>query len=388
MLIPVSDIKVENRIRKDFGNLQELADSIAAIGLLQPIGITEDSVLIFGERRLRAVRDILGWPEIEAREVNVEAIILGEFHENVMRKDFTISERVAIGEALESYLGNRQGQRTDIELPENFPEVEQGKETREIVAARAGFGNNATYRQAKEVISKADPMLIEAMDRGQIAISKASQLVEQPVEFQQSVAWKVMNGEAKTATEAIRQIKHEERPSIPEATGKYRVLYADPPWDYGNKNLQQYGHASHHYPTMTIEEICELDIKSLSDDDAVLFLWTTSPFLEDSFKVINAWGFQYKTSFVWDKVKHNFGHYNSVRHEFLLICTRGSCIPDHNELFDSVITMERGEHSEKPEHFRMLIDTLYTHGKRIELFARKEAIGWDTWGNEHVANAG
>jgi len=84
---------------------------------------------------------------------------------------------------------------------------------------------------------------------------------------------------------------------------------------------------------------------------------------------------------VWDKIKHNMGHYNSVRHEFLLICTRGSCTPDVVKLYDSVQAIERTEHSKKPEEFRAIIDTLYTHGNKIELFARQPADGWEVWGN-------
>ena len=134
---------------------------------------------------------------------------------------------------------------------------------------------------------------------------------------------------------------------------------------------------------MTIDELCHMDIKGIVEDDAVLFLWVTSPLLGECWPVIRAWGFQYKTSFVWDKVKHNFGHYNSVRHELLLVCTRGSCTPDVNKLFDSVISEEKTDkHSEKPETFREIIDTIYPHGKRIELFARKKAKGWETYGNE------
>jgi N6-adenosine-specific RNA methylase IME4 len=115
----------------------------------------------------------------------------------------------------------------------------------------------------------------------------------------------------------------------------------------------------------------------------VLFLWTTSPFLEDSFKIINSWGFKYKSSFVWDKVMHNMGHYNSVRHEFLLIATKGSCTPDEKKLFDSVQSIEKTrKHSEKPEKFREIIDTLYVYGNRIELFARKKHDHWDVYGNE------
>jgi N6-adenosine-specific RNA methylase IME4 len=77
------------------------------------------------------------------------------------------------------------------------------------------------------------------------------------------------------------------------------------------------------------------------------------------------------------------GHYNSVRHEILLICTKGSCTPQNVKLFDSVQSIERTEHSVKPEAFREIIDTLYPHGKRIELFARRSLPGeWKGWGNE------
>lgn len=187
-----------------------------------------------------------------------------------------------------------------------------------------------------------------------------------------------------TITKALREVEHESRPAIPlVAAATYRVVYADPPWEYGNSGLQQYGHASHHYPAMSISQLCQLPVEEMVADDAVLFLWVTSPLLESAFQVIRAWGFKYKTSFVWDKVKHNFGHYNSVRHEFLLVCTCGSCVPDVAKLFDSVQCIERSDkHSEKPEQFRQIIDTIYPAGKRIELFARSEHNGWDRFGNE------
>ena len=165
--------------------------------------------------------------------------------------------------------------------------------------------------------------------------------------------------------------------------GKYRVLYADPPWKYGDQLTENYGATKYHYPAMSIRDLCDLPVKELAADDAVLFLWVTSPILPEAFDVITAWGFKYKASFVWDKVKHNMGHYNSVRHEFLLICTRGSCLPDSNKLIDSVQSIERSaRHSEKPEEFRQIIVDLYPEGKRIELFARKDTKDWEVWGNE------
>ena len=165
-------------------------------------------------------------------------------------------------------------------------------------------------------------------------------------------------------------------------TGKYRVIYADPPWQYSNSQPDYHTVQDDHYPTMTLSDICRLPVGEISPDDAVLFLWATSPILEDAFKVINAWGFKYKASFIWDKVKHNMGHYNSVRHEFLLIATRGSCQPDNPKLFDSVQAIERTDHSAKPKVFRTIIDTLYPYGKRIELFARAKADGWEQYGNQ------
>lgn len=199
----------------------------------------------------------------------------------------------------------------------------------------------------------------------------------------------------KTLSQVQRDLRQEELAARtpPPPSGKYRIIYADPPWRYNDRMEisrdglgESYGPAEAHYPAMSISELCDLPVKDLAEDDAVLFLWVTSPLLEESFRIIRAWGFKYKASFIWDKVKHNMGHYNSVRHELLLICTRGSCTPDVKRLFDSVQSIERTDrHSEKPEEFRTIIDTIYTRGERIELFARKASEGWAAWGNE--ANA-
>jgi len=188
----------------------------------------------------------------------------------------------------------------------------------------------------------------------------------------------------------VKQMLWQEPPPIPP--GEYRVIYADPPWKYSDNLTEGYGPAeaqTHgdkefgHYPTMTIEQLCSMSIKELAADNSVLFMWVTSPMLEECFEIVRAWEFEYKASFVWDKIKHNYGHYNSVRHEFLLICTRGSCLPDNSELFDSVQQIERSaEHSEKPEEFRKIIDNLYTWGPKLELFARHKVEGWEVWGND------
>jgi len=185
--------------------------------------------------------------------------------------------------------------------------------------------------------------------------------------------------------EAVKRYQRQQDEEIRLANmpEKYSVFYADPPWEYGDKLIEGYGAAEHHYPAMSIHELCELPIKNIVADNAVLFLWVTAPIVEECFEVIGAWGFEYKAQFIWDKVKHNYGHYNSVRHELLLICTRGSYLPETNELVDSIMSIERSDtHSEKPEEFRQIIERLYPTGKKIELFARKKVKHWEAWGDE------
>lgn len=199
--------------------------------------------------------------------------------------------------------------------------------------------------------------------------------------------------EEKLSVRELREVIKNDRsineiPPLP--SGKYRVIYADPPWKYSDEqNTPMLGGAVKHYPLMSIDQIINTRdsngrlISDIIDNDAVLFIWVTSPILDECFQVIEAWRFEYKTSFVWDKVHHNMGHYNSVRHELLLVCTRGSCTPDNIKLFDSVQVIEKTDkHSEKPQEFRNIIETLYTKGRKIELFARSKHSGWDAWGNE------
>jgi N6-adenosine-specific RNA methylase IME4 len=187
----------------------------------------------------------------------------------------------------------------------------------------------------------------------------------------------------KLITKYLPQSKQEE--PIPLPDGKYQVIYADPPWPYEEHGVsvsQNYGNVERHYQDMTIEEIKQLPVKDLALENSVLFIWVTSPKLNEVWDIITAWGFEYKTSFVWDKVKHNYGYYNSVRHELLLVCGRGKSTPDNSKLYDSVQTIERSEiHSQKPEEFYKIIEDLY-YGPKIELFARNKRQGWEVWGNE------
>lgn len=254
--------------------------------------------------------------------------------------------------------------------------------------AEAGAMVNVSERSvnsARRVLEGGSRELIHAVEQGHVAVSVAAQVVEHSVEQQQHFVSAVISGTR--PAEALRQTRRAQVAANMPMTGKFRVVYADPPWHYGNAGVvndsDSYGRAERHYPTMSIEELCALPVQEHLQENAVLFLWVTSPLLVECAPVISAWGFTYKTSMVWDKVEHNYGHYVSVRHELLLIGTRGSCLPDHpTPMPDSVVVVPRSEtHSEKPHEMRQLIERLYD-GPRVELFARTHRAGWQTWGNQ------
>lgn len=153
-------------------------------------------------------------------------------------------------------------------------------------------------------------------------------------------------------------------PTLPNK--KYQVIYADPPWDYGGK--MQYdkttikgenigfekkiflSSAGFKYPTLKLKQLKTLDVKSIADDDCILFMWTTGPQLANSVELGEAWGFEYKTvAFVWDKMIHNPGRYTLSQTEFVLVFKKGK-IPQPRGARNvrQMVAVPRGKHSEKP----------------------------------------
>lgn len=351
----------------------ELKADIAKNGLLEAIWLHPDGSIIDGRNRHRACIETETQPRFRtwSGQGSLVAFVVSL---NLHRRHLTSSQRAVIAldvlpllerEAKQRQVdlsgGNWQAAHSDTNYTENLGEIVTQGLGRSTEHAANLFNTNNRYVKDAKKLQRQAPDLLASVKIGEITIPQAKREL----------------------------VKRQKKEAQPLPSNKYRVVYADPPWKYGNDGIigetDHYGHTGRHYPSMTISELCEMGpkVKEMTERNAVLFLWVTSPLLEECFPVIRAWGFKYKTSFVWDKIKHNYGHYNSVRHELLLICTRGSCTPDNVQLFDSVQNIERSDtHSEKPEEFRAIIDTIYTHGKRIELFARKEIEGWDYWGNE------
>lgn len=187
-------------------------------------------------------------------------------------------------------------------------------------------------------------------------------------------------------------------PDLPKK--KYSVIYADPPWDYGGK--MQYdksskkdinvgfeknifiSSAAFKYPTVKLKDLKTLDVESICEDDALLFMWTTGPHMSNSIELGKSWGFDYKTvAFVWDKMIHNPGQYTLSQTEFCLVFKRGRIPkPRGARNMRQFLQHPRGKHSEKPEEIINRITKMFPEQKKIELFARNNYKDWDNWGLE------
>jgi N6-adenosine-specific RNA methylase IME4 len=163
----------------------------------------------------------------------------------------------------------------------------------------------------------------------------------------------------------------------------YGIIYADPPWRYGfSKSGSR--KIENHYPTMSIAEICALKVPAAKD--AVLYLWATAPKLPEALEVVRAWGFEYKSCAVWDKLNLGMGYWFRGQHELLLVGVRGNVSPPDQRLrVSSVFQEKRTKHSRKPTLIRDLIASWYPQARKLEMFARQTADGWDCWGNEVVS---
>lgn len=170
--------------------------------------------------------------------------------------------------------------------------------------------------------------------------------------------------------------------ALVESGKKFGTVYADPPWMYSNQATRS-ATSGVYKPGewgMPVDELCALPVPDLTAEKAHLHLWTTNAFLPESFKVIEAWGFEYKSLFVWVKPQMGIGNYWRVSHELLLLGVKGGLtFSDHSQ--KSWGEFDRKKHSAKPEQVALNIEKV-SPGPYLEMFARRTRDGWTVWGNE------
>ncbi len=178
--------------------------------------------------------------------------------------------------------------------------------------------------------------------------------------------------------------------------GEYQVIYADPPWTFATYSGKGKGRSAEaHYRCLSIEQLCEIPVAEWAAKDCVLFLWTTDPLLRQALKVIDAWGFTFKTvGFYWAKLNKSaprmflterdfftgLGFWTRANVEQCLLATRGHPKRAAKDVRRLVIAPRR-EHSRKPDEIYGRIERLM-EGPYLELFARNTRPGWDIWGDE------
>jgi len=359
----------------------ELVADIREHGLHEPIVVFEDKILD-GRNRYRACDAAGVEPTFTVYSGDDPVSYVVSL--NLRRRHLSESQRAMVAAKLATL---KDGQRAD--LVEGLP-IGRASEMLNV-------GERSVAR-AREVQEHGAPELIHAVEQGSVSVSAAADVATLPAQEQREI---VARGEREIlrAAQDIRarkaEIRRAERIERLAATcnqsapfpsdRRYAVLYADPPWHFEVYNEESgiERAAGNHYPTMSLEDICALPVLSLATPAAALFMWTTVPHLRESFQVLDAWGFEYKTNIVWVKDKIGLGYFVRNQHELLLIATRGDMpTPLSANRPSSVITAPRREHSRKPDEAYALIERMYPELPRIELFARQTRLGWAAWGNE------
>jgi N6-adenosine-specific RNA methylase IME4 len=380
---------IDLKIKQEFKNLippltkeefTQLENNCLDEGIREPIIIWNEFIIDGHNRYEIATRWGLEYKTTEkhfdSEEDVKEWMILNQFG----RRNLSNYQRSVLALELEDVF-KAKAKENQIRKPESVLQIsaEQKIDTRQELAKVANVSHD-TIAKVKKIEEKAAPEVKEKLATGELSINQAYQDIKKE-EKKEELQNKKEQYQERINNESVNEFKVD----IFNTDKKFRIIYADPAWSYNDKqDTPNLGGAAKHYNTMTTTEICNLPVKNISENNAVLFLWVTSPLIEDGLRVLSEWGFKYKSLFIWDKVGHSMGHYNSVRHEFLFIGTKGSCTPDNKKLYDSIQVIEKNRiHSEKPIEFLDIIDDLYNYGDRIELFSRKiKKENWYGWGNE------
>jgi N6-adenosine-specific RNA methylase IME4 len=194
-----------------------------------------------------------------------------------------------------------------------------------------------------------------------------------------------------TVNQVLKEIKKEKRKAdinkqkediktgaIKMPEGVFEVVVMDPPWNYGRDYDPEGSRIANPYPEMPQADLLKLSPPFAND--CVLFLWTTHAFIWDAKQLIDAWGFQYKATLVWDKEKMGMGAWLRMQCEFCLVAIKGKPTWTNTNWRD-IIKEPRRQHSRKPDTFYNLVEEV-TVGRRLDFFSREQRSGWASFGND------
>ena len=338
-----------------------------------------------------ALQAVLSW-NLERRHLNqgqkamIALEVLPEFEAIAKAKQLEQAAKGAKGAEFGSLGGRGNKNPLEVNLPQGGlepvatapslePQIKQNPtrspQARDIAAAAVGTSPSNVQRAKK--IQERRPDLAAKVRTGEITLNQANTEIRREERIEKIAEIAQGNRQLEVVADS---------PLAPE---KFPVIYADPPWRYEHVKTDNRA-IENQYPTMALDEICDLPVAGIATPDAILFLWTTSPKLAESLSVVDAWGFTYRTCAVWVKDRIGMGYYFRQQHELLLVCTRGSIpVPPVEARVSSVIHGDRLEHSAKPAVVAEIIEAMYPELPKVELFCRSPRPGWFVWGNQSYA---
>ncbi len=367
-VVQIADIQVGNRCRRDLGDIEGLAASIADVGLLQLPVVTDEMRLIAGQRRLEAMRS-LGLVETPAHiAVDLQdalTCLRAERDENTCREALRPSEEVAQAERLRSLEEAEAKKRQAAAQAKpgegkagagNFPAPAEKGRTRDKVAQAVGGRSGRTEEKARAVVEAARQdaafvPLVEQMDRtGKV-----------------DPAYRKLK--AKQDEAALLSVK--------PVVGVYRTIAIDPPWDHEGFSLG--GRGAPTYAVMSQEELLSLAVADWADETCHLYLWATNNFVLRAGDLVNAWGFSFKTVLTWVKPKFGLGSYFRSSTEQVLFAVKGELTTRCTDI-GTHFAAAVGKHSEKPQEFFEIVERA-SYPPYLEVFGRKRRQGWEVSGN-------
>ncbi len=359
-------------------DFEALCADIRANGLRQKI-VLHEGMILDGRNRLRACKAVGAKADFERfKGGDPLAFVLSL---NLARRHLNETQRAVVA----ARLANMGVGRPAADNPANLQNISRGR------AADLLHVSERSVASAAAVMKTGVAELQRAAEQGVISVSQAAVAAMMPAHVQAAIVARAEAGDANAARTAIKQAARAQREqqlatkqrALPQK--KFGVIYADPEWRFdvwSEAGLDRA--ADNHYPTSDLSDICARDVQSIAAEDCVLFLWGTVPCREHAMATVRAWGFRYKSEFVWRKDRAGTGYWNRNEHEYLIVATRGSPpAPAPGTQWGSVVDAAVGRHSAKPEKFAELIEAYFPSLPKIELNRRgPPRPGWDAWGNE------
>jgi N6-adenosine-specific RNA methylase IME4 len=351
LIPPLTELEYEGLKRSIIAHGQL---DLVQTGYIEEIGV----FVLDGHNRARVLRDLGVEIEYEGLPIAFESVEDAEIwviEHQLGRRNLNDWQKIKLLDEKRKRIESRQGMRTDLTSGPNGPEV---KHPRDLAEEQLLLSSGTAHR-GKYVLDHASEEIKERLDKDELTIGAAYML-------------------------AKREVRNKEYQSnVPqEFNGLYDIIYADPPWQY-DFSVESSRDIENQYPTMSKEELIGLAEKIPAAENCVLFMWVTAPKFAEGLDLLELWGFKYKSNLAWDKEIMGMGYWFRGQHEHLLVGVKGEVSPPHESVrHPSVIRSKRSKHSKKPEEVYELIERYFPDKRKIELFARSQRQGWDSWGNQ------